>query len=57
MFKKEKKVAVTQARIDSLIGVGTRIDGSIKFTGGLRVDGEIRGMFLPIRIPRAACWS
>jgi cytoskeletal protein CcmA (bactofilin family) len=43
MFKKEKKVAVTQARIDSLIGVGTRIDGSIKFTGGLRVDGEIKG--------------
>lgn len=32
-----------QNRIDSLIGAGTRIDGNIRFTGGLRVDGEIKG--------------
>lgn len=43
MFKKEKKVVVTQNRIDSLIGVGTRIDGTIKFSGGLRIDGEVKG--------------
>lgn len=30
-------------RIDSLIGAGTRIEGNILFTGGLRIDGEVRG--------------
>jgi cytoskeletal protein CcmA (bactofilin family) len=32
-----------QTRIDSLIGAGTRIEGNVVFSGGLRVDGEIRG--------------
>ncbi len=32
-----------QGRIDSLIGAGTRIEGSIYFTGGLRIDGEVVG--------------
>ena len=32
-----------QARIDSLIGSGTVVEGNIRFTGGLRVDGEVRG--------------
>ena len=32
-----------QNRIDSLVGAGTRIEGNISFTGGLRVDGEIKG--------------
>lgn len=32
-----------QNRIDSLIGAGTRVEGNIVFTGGLRVDGEIKG--------------
>lgn len=32
-----------QGRIDSLIGVGTRIEGNIRFAGGLRVDGEVKG--------------
>lgn len=30
-------------RIDSLIGVGTRVEGNVVFSGGLRVDGEIKG--------------
>lgn len=30
-------------RIDCLIGAGTRIDGNIVFSGGLRVDGHVRG--------------
>jgi len=30
-------------RIDSLIGAGTVIEGNISFTGGLRIDGEVRG--------------
>ncbi len=32
-----------QNRIDSLIGVGTMVEGNITFTGGLRVDGHVRG--------------
>jgi cytoskeletal protein CcmA (bactofilin family) len=32
-----------QNRIDSLVGAGTRIEGNVSFTGGLRVDGEIKG--------------
>ncbi|MEW5891157.1 MAG: polymer-forming cytoskeletal protein [Pseudomonadota bacterium] len=38
-----KKQGKPQSRIDSLIGVGTRIEGDITFTGGLRIDGEVRG--------------
>jgi cytoskeletal protein CcmA (bactofilin family) len=30
-------------RIDSLIGAGTVIEGNVSFSGGLRVDGEVRG--------------
>jgi cytoskeletal protein CcmA (bactofilin family) len=30
-------------RIDSLIGAGTRVEGSIRFAGGLRIDGEVVG--------------
>lgn len=40
MFKKASK---PQNRIDSLIGATTRIEGNIIFSGGLRVDGMVRG--------------
>jgi cytoskeletal protein CcmA (bactofilin family) len=32
-----------QNRIDCLIGTGTTIEGNITFSGGLRVDGHVRG--------------
>ena len=32
-----------QAEIKTLIAQGTRIDGSLKFEEGLRVDGEVHG--------------
>lgn len=32
-----------QAHIDSLIGAGTVVEGNIRFSGGLRVDGVIKG--------------
>ena len=32
-----------QNRIDSLIGAGTKVNGDMHFTGGLRVDGQIDG--------------
>jgi cytoskeletal protein CcmA (bactofilin family) len=38
-----KKGSTPQSSIDSLIGAGTRIEGNVIFTGGLRVDGEVRG--------------
>ena len=40
MFSKESK---PQNRIDSLIGATTRIEGNVIFSGGLRVDGMVRG--------------
>lgn len=38
-----KKTVKPQGRIDSLIGAGTALAGDVTFTGGLRVDGEIKG--------------
>lgn len=32
-----------QNRIDSLVGAGTTVTGDILFSGGLRIDGEVRG--------------
>ncbi|MGE5470175.1 MAG: bactofilin family protein [Bacteroidota bacterium] len=42
MFGK-KTESKPQGRIDSLIGVGTQIEGNVRFTGGLRIDGEVKG--------------
>ena len=39
MFGKANK----PSPIDSLIGSGTTIEGNISFTGGLRIDGNVRG--------------
>ncbi len=38
-----RKSTTPQNRIDSLIGHGTRIQGDISFSGGLRIDGEVVG--------------
>ena len=40
MFRRDSK---PQNRIDSLIGATTRIEGNVYFSGGLRVDGAVRG--------------
>lgn len=45
MFFKNK-TSKPQNRIDSLIGPDTSIVGDLTFTGGLRVDGKIRGNVL-----------
>jgi cytoskeletal protein CcmA (bactofilin family) len=37
------KTEKPQSHIDSLIGVGTHIDGNVNFSGGLRVDGRVTG--------------
>lgn len=31
------------SKIDTLIGAGSRIDGNVRFSGGLRVDGVVSG--------------
>ena len=40
MFSSKPKA---QNRIDSLIGAGTRIEGAVIFSGGLSIDGEVKG--------------
>ncbi len=40
MFGKTSKPTT---KIDSLIGSGTMIEGDVVFSGGLRIDGEVRG--------------
>ncbi|MDR0736276.1 MAG: polymer-forming cytoskeletal protein [Zoogloeaceae bacterium] len=42
MFNK-KPAAGAATQIDSLIGKGTKVEGNVFFSGGLRVDGEICG--------------
>jgi cytoskeletal protein CcmA (bactofilin family) len=39
-FKKNNRV---QNTIDTLIGIDTRIEGSVHFSGGLRIDGAVFG--------------
>ena len=40
MFKRKQS---NSANIDTLIGVKTRINGDVEFTGGLHLDGHING--------------
>jgi cytoskeletal protein CcmA (bactofilin family) len=39
----ERKKSPPQKRIDSLIGAGTTVEGDVTFSGGLRIDGAVRG--------------
>ena len=45
MFFGNKRIK-PQSRIDSLIGAGTKVDGNITFSGGLRLDGQVKGNVL-----------
>ena len=45
-----------QPPIKSLIAQGTRIEGNMKFTEGLRVDGEVFGDIQATTEEPAACW-
>lgn len=40
------KASKPQTRIDSLIGDGTTVEGNVVFSGGLRIDGRVRGNVL-----------
>jgi cytoskeletal protein CcmA (bactofilin family) len=37
------KTTTTQKTIGTLIGAGTVIDGTVTYTGGLRIDGTVKG--------------
>jgi cytoskeletal protein CcmA (bactofilin family) len=41
MFSADNKQS--RARIDTLVGRNSRIDGDLRYKGGLHVDGEVRG--------------
>ncbi len=43
MLGSGKKQKTTSAKVDTIIGQQTRIEGDIHFTGGLHVDGHIKG--------------
>lgn len=43
MGSSSKKTKTTGAKVDTVIGHQTEINGDIRFTGGLHVDGIIRG--------------
>jgi cytoskeletal protein CcmA (bactofilin family) len=38
-----KAASKPQSRNDCLIGAGTSIEGNVSFSGGLRVDGQVKG--------------
>jgi cytoskeletal protein CcmA (bactofilin family) len=40
------KASKPQTRIDSLIGDGMTVDGNVIFSGGLRIDGRVKGNVL-----------
>jgi cytoskeletal protein CcmA (bactofilin family) len=43
MFGNSRKPKGNGAKVDTIIGQQTRIEGDIHFTGGLHVDGTIKG--------------
>lgn len=47
MFGRKSDVR-SRGAIESLIGAGTRVEGCVYFSGGLRVDGEVKGSVLAV---------
>lgn len=43
MFRRKKQPEKGSIRIDTLIGAETRIIGDVHFSGGLHVDGHVKG--------------
>ena len=43
MRRSKEKIAAPVETIDTLIGTGSILQGDLEFTGGLRVDGHIKG--------------
>lgn len=47
MFGRKSDVR-SRGAIESLIGAGTRVEGCVYFSGGLRIDGEVKGSVLAV---------
>jgi len=43
MLGKDKKAKITSTKVDTIIGQQSRIEGDIHFSGGLHIDGRIKG--------------
>ena len=43
MLGQGKKGKTVNARVDTIIGQQTRIEGDLRFSGGLHVDGQVHG--------------
>jgi cytoskeletal protein CcmA (bactofilin family) len=43
MFGQGKKRKSVSARVDTIVGQNTRIDGDVHFSGGLLIDGTVKG--------------
>lgn len=41
--KKKQKAKRPHGRFDTLISAKTRVEGDIHFTGGLHIDGRVKG--------------
>jgi cytoskeletal protein CcmA (bactofilin family) len=46
MMGRGKKMKTASAKVDTIIGQQTRIEGDVHFTGGLHVDGHIKGSII-----------
>ena len=46
MLGQGKKPKSTGSKVDTIIGQQTRIEGDVHFTGGLHVDGSIKGAII-----------
>jgi cytoskeletal protein CcmA (bactofilin family) len=46
MLGQGKKPKSTGAKVDTIIGQQSRIEGDIHFTGGLHIDGSIKGAII-----------
>lgn len=43
MFKKDTMPAPEQDKVNTLIGLGTEINGTLRANGGIRIDGRVEG--------------
>jgi len=46
MLGSSKKPKGTGSKVDTIIGQQTRIEGDVHFTGGLHIDGHIKGSII-----------
>ena len=48
MLGQGKKAKITGTKVDTIIGQQTRIEGDVHFSGGLHVDGRIKGNIIAV---------